>query len=300
MTQPPGRIGVAINPQASFGATTDVGPRVVTTLRQDGYEVVQLAEADLEGLRASVVREVANGLDALVVVGGDGMVSLAVSIVHGTQLPFGIVPSGTGNDVAKGLGIPLGDTEAALAHLRDALRKEPRVIDAGRVRHAGDTVWFAGVLSAGFDALVNERANLLRWPRGKRRYTIALLVELLRLRPRTYRLVVDGVAETVDAVLISVANNTSIGGGMLIAPDASLDDGQLDLFIVRPVSRLKFLRLFPKVFSGTHTGLDVVQLRRVRSVSLEADGVTAYADGERVGPLPAQVDVIPASLRVFG
>ncbi|MGG7463654.1 diacylglycerol kinase family protein [Plantibacter sp. YIM 135347] len=293
------RIGVAINPVASFGATSAVGPRVVEVLRAEGFEVVQLLASDVEALRTAVDGAIADGLDGLVVVGGDGMVSLAVEAVHGTGLPFGVVPSGTGNDIARGLGIPLDDPEAAIARLVESLRREPRTIDAGRVVHASGTTWFAGVLSAGFDAIVNERANLMRRPKGKSRYTIALFRELLTLRPHRYRLVVDGVEETVDAVLISVANNTSLGGGMLVAPDAVLDDGLLDLFIVAPLSRIRFLRLFPKVFSGTHVGLDVVTLRRVRSVRVETDGVVAYADGERVGSLPVQIDVIPGELRVF-
>ena len=108
----------------------------------------------------------------------------------------------------------------------------------------------------------------------------------------------DGAPETVDAVLLAVANNTSIGGGMLIAPQADLADGRFDLFVVAPVSRFRFLRLFPKVFSGAHTDLDIVDCRGSVRSSIAADGVTAYADGERIGPLPVTIDVVPGALRV--
>lgn len=264
-----------------------------------GFSTVRLQEDNVELLRAAVQLAIEDGLDALVVVGGDGMVSLAVEAVRDSGLPFGVVPSGTGNDVARGLGIPLDDPDAAIALLLDALDAGPRTIDAGRVVHGVHTTWFVGAVSAGFDALVNERANLMRRPRGRSRYTIAILRELISLRPRGYDLVVDGVAERVDAVLLAVANNTSIGGGMLIVPEADLSDGRFDLFVVAPISRSRFLRLFPKVFSGTHTGLDIVRISRVRSVSIDAVGITAYADGERIGPLPVSVDVVPGALRVL-
>ncbi|MGK9146720.1 diacylglycerol kinase [Plantibacter flavus] len=299
MTTQPRRIGVAINPTASFGATKAVGPLVLDALRVAGFAVVGLQEDNVELLRSAVLREIEAGLDGLVVVGGDGMVSLAVEAVQDSGLPFGVVPSGTGNDIARGLGLPLDDPEAAIERVLAALESGPRTIDAGRVRHGVHTTWFAGAVSAGFDALVNERANLMRRPRGRSRYTIAILRELLSLRARSYDLVVDGETERVEAVLLAVANNTSIGGGMLIVPEAELADGAFDLFVVAPVSRWRFLRLFPKVFSGTHTGLDIVRISRVRSVSIAAAGITAYADGERIGPLPISIEVVPGVLRVL-
>ena len=100
-------------------------------------------------------------------------------------------------------------------------------------------------------------------------------------------------------MLLAVANNVSIGGGMMITPDAKLDDGKLDLFLVKPLSRLRFARLFPKVFKGTHTGLDIVRIERVSSVRIDAPRVIAYADGERVGPLPVRVDIVPGALRIL-
>ncbi|MET0354519.1 MAG: YegS/Rv2252/BmrU family lipid kinase [Plantibacter flavus] len=299
MTTQPRRIGVAINPTASFGSTRAVGPMVLDALEQAGHRAVRLQEQTVGQLRSAVRTAIEAGLDALVVVGGDGMVSLAVEAVRDSGLPFGVVPSGTGNDIARGLGIPLGDPAAAIASLLRALEGGPRVIDAGTVTDGERTTWFVGAVSAGFDALVNERANRMRRPRGRSRYTIAILRELLALRPRRYELTVDGTPETVDAVLLAVANNTSIGGGMLIAPQADLADGRFDLFIVAPVSRFRFLRLFPKVFSGAHTGLDIVRLSPVRSVSIAADSITAYADGERVGSLPVTIDVVPGALRVL-
>jgi len=305
MTTKPARVVVAINPSASFGASRDVGPAVVQTLRATGHEVTSLIEPDFESLLASARAAVRTKPDALVVVGGDGMVNLGVGLLTGTRVPLGIVPSGTGNDMARGLGIPLGDTEAAIRLLGEALGREPRTIDVARIRWtdaAGtpEERRFACALSAGFDAIVNERANLMRHPKGPSRYILALLAELTRLRPHRYRVVLDGETLELDALMVSVGNSVSLGGGMKITPDAVLDDGLLDVMIVKPLSRLAFLRIFPRVFQGTHTSDPRVVMRRARRIRIEVDTpLVAYADGERIGPLPLELEVEPRSLHVL-
>ena len=292
------RLVVAINPAASFSRRSDVGPRVVRAPATAGHEVTSVSAPSFEALRRAVHTALVPQVDALVVVGGDGMVSLGTNLLAGTKRPLAIVPCGTGNDVARGLGIPVDDTDATIRHLLDALTRPPRAIDAVRVGCGGSTTWFAGVLSAGFDAVVNERANRMGRPRGKSRYSLAMLLVLATFRPISYCLTVDGRSRRVQAMLISVANNGSIGGGMRITPNAVLDDGMLELFVVAPLTRLAFLRVFPKVFSGTHTSLPQVEISRCRSVRIEADRVVSYADGERVGALPVQIDVVPGALLV--
>jgi diacylglycerol kinase (ATP) len=260
--------------------------------------VVDLDQPNIELLRREAARAVQDGADALVVVGGDGMANLGIGIVAETPVPLGIIPSGTGNDLADGLGIPL-ETEAAIDALLERLGRPPRVIDAAVVRHGALTTWFGCVLSAGFDAIVNERANLMTRPRGRSRYVVALLWELAMLRPIRYRIVADGKELRTEALLVAVANNRSFGGRMRIVPHAKLDDGLLDLFVVTPMPRIRFLRVFPKVFSGRHTELEEVSFLQVRTVTIEAQDVVAYADGERVGPLPVEVTVVPGALRVL-
>lgn len=305
MTTKPKRVVVAINPTASFGASRDVGPAVVQTLRAMGHDVTSLTEPDFESLFEVAGAAVRSKPDALIVVGGDGMVHLGANLVAGTRVPLGIVPAGTGNDMARGLGIPLGDAEAAIRLVGEALTREPRIIDAVRVQwtEADGTRegrWAAGSLSAGFDAIVNERANLMRRPQGPSRYIIALLAELTRLRPLRYRVTLDGELLELDALLVSVGNNTSLGGGMKIAPDALIDDGLLDVMIVKPLSRFSFLRIFPRVFKGEHTSDPRVIMRRARRIRIEVGApIVAYADGERMGPLPIDLEVAPGALRVL-
>lgn len=292
---------MAINPSASFGKNSSAGEVTVAALEKAGYVVTALRAESFDLLKGMVNRAIALTPDALVVVGGDGMVSLAVNAVAQTSIPFAVVPAGTGNDLARGLGIPIGDIAASVEHLIGALTREPERLDLGRITSSdGSTVrWFASILSAGFDAVVNERANAMTWPKGKSRYTLALLRELFAFQPVEYQLTVSGTSLTEKAMLISVANNTSMGGGMKVTPDASMRDGLLDVFVLRPLSKFRFLRLFPRVFAGTHVGEPEVLIERCTNVTIDAPGIVAYADGERVWKLPVIVDVVPAAVRVF-
>ena len=209
-----------------------------------------LREANIELLRREAESAFALGTDGLVVVGGDGMVSLGVNLVAETGVPLGIVATGTGNDLARGLGLRFDDPAAATEELVAALARPPRTIDLGVIRHGELSTWFACVVSTGFDAIVNERANRMSRPRGPSRYTIALVRELATFRPRTYTITIDGVRREQRAMLVSVANNASLGGGMRIVPHADLADGLLDVFIVHPLSRARPPRRLPEGVRG--------------------------------------------------
>lgn len=302
MTPPssPKRLVVAINPSARFGANKGVGATMVDKLRGLGHDVVDLLEPTYTELIASAKREIAKKPDALIVVGGDGMVNLGVNLVAGTGVPLGLIPAGTGNDMARVLGIPHEDQHAALDVLIEALNHPARTIDAGLVTDAaGDQRWFGCMLSAGFDSIVNERANRMRHPKGASRYTIAMLMELVTIKPIQYKITYDGTALESGGMLVSVGNGVSLGGGMKVTPTALVDDGLLDIMVVGPLTRIQFLRLFPKVFAGTHIEDPRVQIIKAKKVRIEADTVVAYTDGERFAPLPIDLEVKPGALRVF-
>ena len=291
---------VAINPAACFGKNPGIGPLVLTLLREAGFQVEGIHASSYDALREDLRRILDTTVTALVVVGGDGMVHLGAELCGKYDLPLGVIPSGTGNDLARHLGIPLADPSAAVAMFIDALPAGPQAIDLGVVvGESGTSAAFACVLSAGFDAIVNERANRLRFPKGRHRYTLALLIELMKLRPLSYTLEIDGVKETGTYLLVAVANSRSFGGGMKVAPAASLTDGLLDVFTLTPLSRLAFLRIYPRVFRGTHVSDPRVTIRHARRVGIAVEGVIAYADGEAVGPLPLEVSVSSKALRVF-
>ena len=296
----PKRLVVAINKSARFGANKGVGDTIVGRLRALGHDVVDLVEPTYKELVASAQREIAKKPDALIVVGGDGMVNLGVNLVAGTGVPFGLIPAGTGNDMARSLGIPHEDQAAALDVLIEALNHPARVIDAGLVTDAaGETRWFGCMLSAGFDSIVNERANRMQHPKGASRYTIAMLLELVTLKPIQYKITHDGETFESGGMMMSVGNGVSLGGGMNVTPTALLDDGLLDILVVGPLTRIQFLRIFPKVFAGTHIEDPRVRIIKAKKIRIEADGVVAYTDGERFATLPIDIEVRRGALKVF-
>jgi len=298
------RIVVAINPSASFGKNKAVGAHVVERITAAGHEVVELREPTYAQLVASAHAAVATKPDAFVIVGGDGMVNLGVNVLATTSVPLGIVPSGTGNDMARSLGIPHDSIDGALDVILSAVNRPPAEIDAGLISHADDDgnpkqTWFACMISAGVDAKANERANRMTRPKGAVRYLIALVAELAVLKPIQYTLTIDGETTSPSGVLVAVGNGVSLGGGMKATPDAMLDDGQLDVLLVEPLSRFAFLRIFPRVYNGTHVSDPRVSIRRASRVVIDSPGMTAYADGERLGPLPIDVEVVPGALFVL-
>ena len=196
--------------------------------------------------------------------------------------------------------VTCGDpSPAATPAILDALDRPAQRIDAGVMTFGEVPRWFISTVSAGFDGIVNERTNRMSWPTGPNRYIVAMLLELAGLKPIKYRITLDGQATDEEGVLLTVANNNRYGGGMLICPDARWDDGLLDVMIVRPLSRLGLLRIFPKVFTGKHVTDPRVVIRQARHIRIESTDLIGYSDGERIGALPCDIEVRPGALLVL-
>ncbi|MEV8321565.1 diacylglycerol kinase [Kitasatospora sp. NPDC056731] len=292
------RVAVLSNPAAGAGHAAPAAHRAVARLHALGLQVDRHAGRDPEDAVRLARRAVADGVDAVVAVGGDGMVNLALQAVAGTAVPLGVIPAGTGNDHARAYGLPLATPEAA-ADVVAAGRT--RTVDLGLVTAAdGTTRWYGSVLATGFDSLVSDRANRLRWPRGRMRYNLAILAEFANLRPLPFRITLaDGTVIERDLTLAAVGNTRSYGGGMLICPDALPDDGLLDLTLVAAMPRLRIARFFPTLFKGTHTTHPEVTTHRTASLRIDSPAITAYADGEFIAPLPVDVSAAPGALHLL-
>jgi diacylglycerol kinase (ATP) len=216
----------------------------------------------------------------------------------GTDVPLGIIPAGTGNDHAREFRIPTRDPEAAADIIVDGWSE---TVDLGRIRDdKGVNKWFGTVAAAGFDSLVTDRANRMRWPHGRLRYYTAMIAELSQLRLLPYRIILDGTEELdADLTLTAFGNTRSYGGGMLVCPNADPTDGLLDVTMLTGASRTKLLRLFPTVFKGTHVELDEVTTARATSIYVESPGINVYADGDFACALPAEIYAVPAALQVL-
>jgi diacylglycerol kinase (ATP) len=295
---PPGRVTVLTNPASGHGSAPHAAERAVARFQQRGVDVCAIVGHDAAHARRLLDEELARGTDALVVIGGDGIVSVALQALALGDVPLGIIPAGTGNDHAREFGLPT-DNPAAAADI--VLDGRAETIDLGRIRGTdGTDRWFGTVMAAGFDSLVTDRTNRMTWPHGRMRYNLAMVAELSKLRLLPFRLTFDGGEElTIDLTLAAFGNTRSYGGGMLITPGADHSDGMLDVTMVQSASRTKLIRLFPTVFKGTHVNLDAVRTERAKVITVECPDINAYADGEFVCPLPVEVSAVPGALTIL-
>jgi diacylglycerol kinase (ATP) len=290
-------VAVLVSAAAGRGRARALGDTVLRELRTAGLDPTVLAATTGADAETQARAAVADGVAAVVAVGGDGTAHAALQAVAGTATPLGLISAGTGNDLALALGVP-AEPAAAVRALADDLRAgQARTLDAGRVGER----WWATVLCCGFDSAVTDRANRLRWPRGRRRYDLAVLLELARLRPYEITLRLDdGGARTLHATMIAVGNTAWYGGGLEICPGADPADGLFDVTVVGPLTRRELVRARPRLADGTHVDSPSVSVFRAARVELACPGVTTWADGEPVAPLPVVAECVPGALRVVG
>jgi diacylglycerol kinase (ATP) len=293
-----GKVIALTNPVSGHGAAIRAAELAIARLHRRGAEVIEIIGDSAQDARHLVGAAIEQGTDAVMVTGGDGVVSNALQVMAGTDIPLGIIPAGTGNDHAREFGIPTKDPETAADIVVDGWTE---TIDLGRIQGPnGINKWFGTVAATGFDSLVTDRANRMRWPHGRLRYYLAMLAELSQLRLLPFRLVLDGTRELdADITLAAFGNTRSYGGGLLICPDADRGDGLLDITMVHEASRTKLVRLFPTVMKGTHVNLDEVSTARARSIHVECPDINVYADGDFACPLPAEISAIPGALQIL-
>lgn len=277
------------NPSSGSGKGAKIGLLARAYLADRKIDFVEILEDSQAGSERALITVLSTGrITAVFLVGGDGFIHQIVQHLIPRNIPLCVLPAGTGNDFARTLGYSLDDYPEII---ENALKNSAAPIDVGRV--GGE--YFVNILSTGFDSLVNERANRIKWIRGPMKYNVAMVAELPLFSPLTYHFTIDGVKFSKKAMLIAVANGISYGGGMKVCPNASWDDGLFDIMILEPVSKLEFLRVFPRVFKGTHITHPQVTIMRGKLIEIESEAI-AYADGERVGPLPVKIESCPGAL----
>ena len=284
---------LVINPVAGQGKGTTVGTYVAGWLsqRKIPYTIVTGNTSIAMGDHLSFFIEKFPDTKGVIAVGGDGLLHNILQRVVPAQIPLALIPAGTGNDFVRTLGWKLDSFDD---QLQAVTTLSPTAVDLGLV----DGEWFAAILSTGFDSIVNEKANTMAWPKGPMKYNAAIAIELPRFKPRHYQITLDDRTISTEAMLIAVSNGRSYGGGMLVCPNANIVDGLFDVMVLHPVSTIEFIKVFPRVFAGTHVSHPAVEIVRSRSVRIESKAV-AYADGERIGQLPISAECIPGALRTW-
>lgn len=292
------RIVLVANPAAGRGRAGRILPTVTQALRDT------LPDADLRVVTATDVqhsedacRVAAAEADAVLVLGGDGMAHLGLNACADAGVPLGVLPAGTGNDLCRGLGLPLriSDAVAVLAN------GTHRTVDLAHVTKPDATArWVGCVVSSGFDSRVALRTSAMTVSLGRLAYAWSALAELRTFAPLRYRLVLDGQPRELDSMAVFVANAEFFGGGMRAAPGADVTDGLLDLTVIHPVSRAVLLRLLPSLYSGRFVRHPEVEQLRAREVIVDGDGLIGSGDGELLGDVPFTVTSAPGALRVCG
>ncbi|NKE59354.1 sphingosine kinase [Lentzea sp. PSKA42] len=283
------RAALLVCPASGKGRAARMAGSTAAALRPHVSSLTQLVAHDAEGTLAMAREAVADGVDLLVVLGGDGAAHLGLQACAGTSTALGIVPAGTGNDLANAIGSATVD---------DVVHGTRKTLDLGRLSTGQ---WFATVLCAGFDSAVNERANAMRWPAGPRRYDLAILAELASLRSAPLMVATESETFSLDATLVAVGNTPNYGGGIPVCPGADAHDGLFDVTVVEHASRSMLMRMLPTLRTGKHTEHPAVRTFRAREVTLSGgNDWIAYADGERLEALPVSVRTVPGALTVVG
>ena len=280
---------VVVNPKAGQGAAASLATQVVGFLASREIAYLMISPNSAAETKSLVSESLRNGeASKLLSVGGDGLFHLLLQLVMEFKVPLAVAPGGTGNDFYRTLG--WFDSEL-IEYLEHLISTEPTFVDVG----VADGEYFGAVLSSGFDSVVNERANKMKWPKGPAKYNVAIALEFPKFNAIEFKLFADEKVLEVEAMLIAIGNGQSYGGGMRVCPNADLHDGLLDIMILHPVSKMEFIKVFPTVYQGTHIEHPQVQVIRAKKVRIESSAI-AYADGERIGQLPVQVESLPQTL----
>lgn len=278
---------IVVNPISGGGKGALRGTEVAGYFSAKGFPYQVITGNSVDKLRSNleVFLDAQGGsCSGVIAVGGDGLAHLVLQLVVPRKIAFTVIPAGTGNDFVRALGWNLDEITTQLDSVTSL---SPKPIDLGLV----DSEWFGAILSTGFDSVVNERANSLKWPKGPMKYNVAIALELPKFKPLNYLIELDGLVIETEAMLIAVGNGNSYGGGMKVCPGAVMTDGLFEVMVLRPVSKAEFVRVFPKVFSGKHINHQQVDIYQSRRVSIQAEAI-AYADGDRVGGLPVKAECI--------
>jgi diacylglycerol kinase (ATP) len=291
-------VALVVNPVSGKRQGERIANDAELLLKSLGHETARIQGDDAQHAREQLTKACETGVDTVVVVGGDGALHDVLPVVVGRDVTVGLLPAGTGNDTARSLDIPVKNPGAATRVLLGGHTRDIDLMQTDSAKGKGDE-YVVTVVASGFDSKVNERANAMTWPHGNMRYNISILAELREFEPLLFDITLDG--ETVDreAMLVAVGNGPSFGGGLRICEGASMDDGLLDVVVINPLSKPKLLRVFPKLYRGTHVTIPEFERHLVREVTLSSPGIVAYGDGERLGPLPMTTTVRPGALRVL-
>ena len=302
-------VTIVVNPRSGRGRAARLLPQVTRAMGEalPDSEIKVLQTRSYGDARARTLAAVAQSLppepgrrpDVLVTMGGDGMASLGMNACAGSHVQLGVIPAGTGDDFARGVGIPRDPLRAATAIASGLTRRIDLTLARGEIAGGLQQRYIGSVVSSGYDAKVNYRVTQSRFNFGSLSYASAVLLEMAHLKPLNYRLTIDGEYREMPAVLAAIGNAGFIGGGVHICPQADPADGLLDVTLIGPVSRWTLVRLFPLLYRGKFVDHPAITFLRAREVLLDGDGLVPMADGELLGEAPLRLTCEPNVLEIL-
>ncbi|MFQ5737615.1 MAG: diacylglycerol/lipid kinase family protein [Acidobacteriota bacterium] len=284
---------IIANPRSGHGRGVGYIRKLAKLLTQKkiDYELWQTREP---GHGTSLARRlVENGCRRLVVMGGDGTLSEVLNGAMGSSVELGFVSTGTGNDLARSLGLPFNDVRSSLQVL---LSGRPRSIDVGWEKDR----YFVSALGIGFPALVADETNRFQWLGGSVAFFLAVYKALYRMKPTRVRIGLDDQVLELNCTSVLIQNTPYTGGGLLVAPGAKWDDGLFDVVVVNAISKIDLMWNFPRVYRGRHLDHPHFSVYQSRRVTVDSTNRLRKAfDGDTYGCVPVRTEVLHRALNII-
>jgi diacylglycerol kinase (ATP) len=277
------------NPHSGRGTSLAIAHALSGLALRFGYEAEIILGSTASHTRQILAEKFSKKTDLVVAIGGDGLFNLTLQELAQIRVPLYVVPAGTGNDFARSSGSLSTDANEIWERISGI---EPELIDLALVN---GKQWFGQIMSTGFDSLVNKRANEMTLIKGSWKYNLATLFELPKFKALDYEINIDGREINTRAMMVTIGNGVSYGGGMKILPHANRRDGLLNIMIINPVSKIELLKVFPKVFDGSHVSHPALDFYTGKEIVIRSKAL-AYADGEALDVGALKIQVMPASL----
>jgi len=287
------------NPHAAMGRSARLLPKIREGLEQ--FAAVDIAPTGHAGHAVDLVAAAdLSAFDGVIAAGGDGTLFEVLNGLYRKEpqerVPLGMIPVGTGNAFVRDLGLMPGDWHKAIDIIA---RNQPRRVDVGRVQTVSETFHFLNIIGMGFAVDAGITAKKLKLL-GNAAYTLGALWEIIKLKNYSLHIEIDGKNIRQDNVFVLISNSRYTGTKFLIAPDAQIDDGLLDVTLLSSLPRRRLLRLFPTIYSGRHLQYQEVSTFQAQKIRIHAPGRQLLApDGEFYGHTPAEISCLPSDLEFF-
>lgn len=282
---------IILNPVSAKGRAIDIREEIESEFKKLKIDYQIHISKSLQDMVNTTRKNLKNGFSNFIGVGGDGTIHYMANILAGTDKNLGVIPTGSGNDIAANLSLP-SDVKSCCSIIKKGTTKR---LDLGLIN---DKYYYLCIAGSGFDSQVNDLANNTRLPiKGPAKYSYSVYKTLITFKSKKFFMDYNNNHREIFGMMIAASIMPSYGGGMKITPNADPEDGLFDICIIKRMSKLHFIKVFPKVYEGKHTEDNNVEIFRTNHLKLDSEyQFSVFADGEYICKLPASFRVVPKRL----